>query len=287
MFARVNGTRIYFDVDGASHVPDTGRLRERPVVFLLHGGPGADHSAFKSQLGWLTELAQLVYIDHRGSGRSASCDIETCTLENNVADVEALREYLGLERVSVLGYSYGGMVALAYAIEHPSRVANLILQCTAASYRFLDDARRIVEERCTPAQKKVCEKLFEGTFENTEELEEFFREMGPMYGRRFNPATFDTGWPKTLWNYEQFNFGFREVLTSFDLTPRLHEIQCPTLVIGAAHDWICPPNHSKMIADAIPSAHLKLFQESSHRVADDEADAFRAAVRGFLTYPAS
>src|SRR5437773_793986 len=125
MRAKIRGTGIYFDVDGAGLVPEGDRMVERPVLFLLHGGPGGDHAPFKSSSAALTDVAQLVYVDHRGCGRSAQGDPSTYTLDNNIDDLDALRDHLGLERISVLGSSYGGMVALGYVLRYPRRVANL------------------------------------------------------------------------------------------------------------------------------------------------------------------
>ena len=66
-----DGVRLFVDVDGAEFVPDGPRMRRRPVLVLLHGGPGMDHSSFKLELGSFREIAQLVFIDHRGNGRSS------------------------------------------------------------------------------------------------------------------------------------------------------------------------------------------------------------------------
>ncbi|QDT92172.1 alpha/beta fold hydrolase [Gimesia algae] len=284
MHARINGTEIYFDVDGMGLVPEGDQIVERPVLFLLHGGPGSDHSSFKSNSAALRDTAQLVFVDHRGSGRSAPADPETYTLDQNIDDVDALREHLGLERISVLGSSYGGMVAQGYAIRYPERVANLILVATTPSYRFLEDAQRIVSERGTPDQQRVCEWLWEGKFESQQQVYEYYKAMGPMYSTRFDPEKMEKGWPRSIRNFEQLNLGFSTFLREFDWTGQLPSISCPTLVLGGAHDWICPPQHSELIAEKIPRAHLKIFADSSHSIADDEPEAYLAAIRGFLTY---
>ncbi|QDV19125.1 Proline iminopeptidase [Gimesia panareensis] len=284
MRARVNGTEIYFDVDGMGLVPEGDQMVERPVLFLLHGGPGSDHSSFKSNSAALRDTTQLVFVDHRGSGRSAPADPATYTLDQNIDDLDALREYLGLERISVLGSSYGGMVAQGYAIRYPERVANLILVATTPSYRFLDDARQIVSERGTPDQQRVCQWLWEGKFESQEQVYEYYKTMGPMYSTRFDAEKLDKGWPRGNRNFEQLNIGFSTFLRTFDLIEQLPSISCPTLVLGGAHDWICPPQHSELIAEKIPRAHLKIFAHSSHSIADDEPEAYLAAVRGFMTY---
>ena len=123
MLATLRGTRIYFDIEGAGLVPDGPRMRERPVAMVVHGGPGGDHSGFKPAMSPLAEHMQLVYFDHRGQGRSGladpGADPARFTLDENVADMEALRRYLGLGPVVSIGTSYGGMVAMAHAARHP------------------------------------------------------------------------------------------------------------------------------------------------------------------------
>src|ERR1700739_1273190 len=74
MYAPIRGTRLYFDIEGAGLVPDAPAMREKPVAFIIHGGPGSDHSGFKPVMNPLAEKAQLVFFDHRGQGRSGRAD---------------------------------------------------------------------------------------------------------------------------------------------------------------------------------------------------------------------
>ncbi len=287
MKARIRGTEIYFDVDGAGLVPDGERMVQRPTLFLLHGGPGGDHVGFKSTVARLVDVAQLVYVDHRGSGRSAASDPSTYTLDENIDDVDALRDYLGLDSICLLGSSYGGMVAQGYAIRYPDRVSNLVLCATAPSYRFLEDAKRIVAERGTPEQQAVCETLWNGSFESLEQVREYYQAMGPMYSVTYDAQKSAESWSRGTRNFEQLNMGFSDFLRDFDYTEQLGSIACPTLVLAGAQDWICPPNHSRDIAERVPRAHLKVFSKSAHNIAGDEPEEFLAAVRGFLTYALS
>ena len=132
MFITVNGLRLFFDVEGAKLVPDGPQMRERPSVVLLHGGPGADHSHYRPQFSALAEVAQLVYYDHRGNGRSEAGPQAQWTLAQWGDDVRAFCDALGIVRPIVLGASFGGMVALSYATRHPAHAARLILLSTAA-----------------------------------------------------------------------------------------------------------------------------------------------------------
>ena len=284
MQAKIRGAELYFDVDGMGLVPEMDQMVERPVLFLLHGGPGGDHVSFKHRVAKLRGVAQLVFVDHRGSGRSKPCDPETYTLAENIRDVDALREHLGLERIAVMGSSYGGMVAQGYAIDYPERISNLVLSATAPSFRFIDEAKKIVEARGTDEQKRVCQRLWDGCFESEEQLYEYYKITGPLYSVTWDEKAFDTSYKQSIRNFEQLNRGFGGFLRTFDFIEKLPEIRCPTLVMAAAHDWICPVNQSELIADKIPKAHLKVFRNSSHAIASDENEAFLTAVRGFLTY---
>src|SRR5438046_2939547 len=119
MHVRVNGVRLYFDVEGLGLVPDGPLMREKPTLLLLHGGPGFDHSMFKPQLSQLCDIAQVIYLDHRGNGRSEEGPREASTLAQWGDDVRGFCEALGIARPIVWGTSFGGMVAMAYATRHP------------------------------------------------------------------------------------------------------------------------------------------------------------------------
>ena len=284
MRAHIRGTEIYFDVEGMWLVPDGPKMREKPVMFALHGGPGGDHSSYKPALSPLTDKVQIVYVDHRGQGRSARGPQETYTLDNNVEDLEALRQYLGLGKIVVLGLSYGGMVALAYASRYPEHVSHLIAGVTVPDYKFLEQARQTLEERGTDEQKRVGAALWAGNFESDEQLREYFDVMGPLYSLKFDPAKNQEKRERGILSYQAINQGFGGFLRTFDLTGDLPRITARTLVIGAQHAWICAPEHSERIAKLIPRADLRLFENSGHSILADDHAAFVDIVRGFLTY---
>ena len=285
MFATIRGTRIYFDIDGAGLVPDGPRMRERPVGFLIHGGPGGDHTGFKPAMSALTDTLQLVYFDHRGQGRSATGDPALYTLDENVEDMEALRRHLGLGPIVSIGTSYGGMVAMAHATRYPEAVSRLILIVTAAHGGFIPRAMQIVRERGTPDQQRVCDTLWAGGFETVEQLREYYAVMGPMYARRYDPvvaaATRDRGTNSPI----PLNraFGPDGFLRTFDLRPELSRITAPTWIFAGRHDWICPVEFSEEIHRLIPGSRFRVFENSSHSIRADEPEALLAAIRLAVT----
>ena len=117
----VNGTRLWFDVDGASLVPDGPAMRERPTVVLLHGGPGSfDHTYFKPEFSRLAEVAQVVYLDLPGHGRSQWGDPESWSFEACADDVRGFCDALSIARPVVYGHSLGGFVAMVYGRGTPA-----------------------------------------------------------------------------------------------------------------------------------------------------------------------
>lgn len=282
MRAKIRDTEIYFDVVGAGLVLDEAQWRSQPVAFIIHGGPGADHTLDKPTFSPLSHKIQLVYFDHRGQGRSVRGAKETYTLENNVEDMEALRQYLGLDKIVVIGSSYGGMVALSYGIRYPQNVSHLIVISTVADSRFLSRAKEILAQRGTESQQAIAQRLWDGTFENEAQLEEFFQVMMPMYSFSYDPNSPQPASNPVILSPDALNVAFSGFLRSYNLLDQLHKITAPTLVIGGRHDWICPPEFSEEIASKIPSADLRIFENSSHLIRVDEPEALRDAIAGFL-----
>ena len=286
MHASVRGTRIYFDIEGAGLVPDGDTMREHPAAFIIHGGPGGDHTGFKPGMGRLADRLQLVYFDHRGQGRSDRGDPALYNLDENVEDMEALRRHLGLEKIVSIGTSYGGMVAMAHAARYPHAVSHLILIVTAAHGGFIARAADIVRRHGTPEQQRVCETLWSGGFRTRDELQHYFDVMGPLYSRRYDPATAAAGRARAMHEPEPLNraFGPDGFLRTFDLRPELARIAAPTLILAGRHDWICPPEFSEEIHRLLPGSDLRIFENSSHSIRADEPDAMLDAIAGFLVY---
>jgi proline iminopeptidase len=284
MYARIRDTTLYFDVEGPGLVADGPHMIERPVAFVLHGGPGGDHVGLRSVFGPFADQVQLVYLDHRGQGRSARGPQASYTLENNVEDMEALRRYLGLGKIIVIGVSYGGMVALSYAVRYPQHVAACLPIVTTAHGGFLARAQQILAERGTPEQQRVAAPLWDGSFTSEAQLREYYTVMGPLYSVRFDPEAAALNAARTIHSYEALNEGFGGFLRTYDVSAQLGVITAPTLVLGGRQDWICPPELSEEIARGIPNAQLQIFEQSSHRLWADEPEAFQTAVREFLAH---
>jgi proline iminopeptidase len=284
MRAAIRDTEIYFDIDGPGLVPDGPAMRERPVAFAIHGGPGGDHSGFKPGYAALTQAMQVVYFDHRGQGRSARGDADRWTLDENVEDMEALRRHLGCGPIVSIGTSYGGMVAMAHAARYPEAVSHLALVVTAAHGGFIPRAQQILAERGTAEQQAICAKVWSGGFADEAELKRYYRTMGPLYSAKHDPAKAEDGLARAIHSPEALNRAFKPdgFLRRFDLRPELARITAPTLILAGALDWICPPEFSAEIQALIPGSRLAVFEEASHSLRADAPDQLFEAIIAFV-----
>ena len=286
MRARIRDSEIYFDVDGAALVPDGSRMREKPVAFMIHGGPGSDHTALKAAYAPLAERFQLIYFDHRGQGRSARGDPQKYTLDENVHDMEALRQYLGIGRIVSIGTSYGGMVAMAHAARHPEAVSHLILVATASHNGNIWRAQEIVAQRGTAEQIAQCSDVFSGRIDTAEKLRRYYEIMGPLYSHRYDAVRAKAARDRATYAPEALNraFGPEGFMRNSDLRQELRLITAPTLVLAGRHDWICPPEFSEEIHRLIPGSDLRIFEESGHSLRSDEPEQTMDAISGFVVY---
>ena len=285
MRARIRDTEIYFDVEGASLVAGETGIVERPTAFLVHGGPGLDHTAGKARYQPLSRTMQLVYFDHRGQGRSARGDVDKYVLDENVEDMEALRRHLGLASIVSIGTSYGGMVAMAHAARYPQSVSHLVLVATAAHSGYVERAKEIVGNRGTLQQVAMCEDLFSGRIDTVEKFQLYISVMGSLYSRRPTQAA-GTEHTRPILEPIALNkaHGPGGFLRTFDLRPSLRSITAHTLILAARHDWIHAPEFSEEICQNIRGADLRIFENSGHLIAADEPQELVDIIAGFIVH---
>ncbi|MGI8476607.1 MAG: alpha/beta fold hydrolase [Thermomicrobiales bacterium] len=283
MLAHVNGAGIYFDVEGMGLAPLGTKMVEKEACFVLHGGPGMDHSYFKPWLSPLAENMQLVYVDHRGTGRSERVALETCTIEQMADDLEALRELLGLGMVNLLGNSFGGFLAQIYAVRHPQSIRRVILVSTSPSHEFYPAAEKELERTGTSEQKAVAGDLFAGRIETEEEFMRWWEIMMPLYFAHWDAKRGDEMIKRGVDNPKVAAYMFRHEIPKFDVRGHLKSMKVPTLVIAGRRDWVTPVGESEIIADGIPGSELVVFEESGHMPFIEEQEKFVSAVRRFIS----
>jgi pimeloyl-ACP methyl ester carboxylesterase len=283
MHVTVNRVKLFFDVEGAKLVPDGPSLSEKPTLILLHGGPGFDHSSFKPYFSRFADCAQVIYLDHRGQGRSDCGSPQEWTLNQWADDVAVFCEVLGIEKPIVLGHSFGGMVAMAYATRHPEHPDRLILSSTSARHAPARVLARF-ENVGGPVVREAARRFWQDPTPAT--WAEYIEVVLPCYGQHpwsaeaFQRIQFQ---PEILFHFAKDEF------RRFDLLPDLHRVHCPTLVLGGSLDPICPIEDQEDIIKALPNglARFERFDQCGHGVFRDDPAGAERVIRGFIESPAS
>jgi pimeloyl-ACP methyl ester carboxylesterase len=279
MQVEVKGKRLWFDVDGPALVPDGPAMGERPTVVLLHGGPGSfDHSCFKPDFVRLADVAQVVYLDLPGHGRSewgepASWTFETCA--------DAVRDFcdtLGIARPVVYGHSLGGMVALAYAARHPGHAGALVFQSAMGRFdlgRIVDGFRRAGGDEVAAVVERVCGG--DSVSVTPDEWAPCWKLFGPWVPGGEERA-------RTIMNVE-LNAPGLELMQSFDVLDQLSGVEGPALVCVGELDPITPVAAAREITNALPEgcARLEVLEGAGHFTWKDAPDRYWPLLADFVS----
>ena len=277
MHIDVNGTRLWFDVDGAALVPDGATMRQRPTVIVVHGGPGSyDHSYFKPHVTPLTAVAQVVYLDLREHGRSRRQDPDAWTFEACADDIDTFCEVLGIDRPIVLGHSMGGFIAMHLGIRHPDRAAGLVLIATMARFdleRLVDGVRRMAGDDVA----ELARRDYSGDVVSDAEWARVFAAFGPtvpdeaaLARRRRNPSVGPPGMDR---------------MRDLDLLGGLPGITAPTLVVVGDQDPITPVASAEEILSGLAQGigRLEVIEGAGHFIWLDRPDRLWPVVAAFVT----
>ncbi|MCH8921034.1 MAG: alpha/beta fold hydrolase [Chloroflexi bacterium] len=248
-------------------------------LIVHHGGPGLDQTVIAPHLSPLAQHMQLTCYDHRGSGRSASPQgPDPYNIDRFVGDLDALAKTLEVRPFALLGHSFGGIVALHFALAHPDQLTHLILVCAPASHDFIQDVEEALPSRL---EQEALAEL--SSLQESEPSDQVMRRslelLAPIYFHdparvselgldsvQFGPET------QAVW----------DSLEGFDLRPRLSEIQVPTLVIAGDSDLSVTPERARETADALPLGKLLVIENSGHYPFIEQPEAFLSGVLQFL-----
>ncbi|MEP6692695.1 MAG: alpha/beta hydrolase [Gemmatimonadaceae bacterium] len=261
----------------------------RPRLLVLHGGPGASHDYLLPQMLELADAYELLFYDQRGGGRSRTDDPAPITWRTHAADLARVVRELGLKPLSLIGYSFGGLLALLYTVESvhgttpdADRPARLVLIDPAPvnrEYRRAFEAE-FARRQASPAWHALREAL----------LASGLRERDPA---AYKQRLFELGvagyfaHPERAHDLTPFRVigkvqqSVWESLGDYDLTPSLRDVRVPTLIVHGAEDPI-PVGSSRAIAGAMPSAELVTIDDCGHVPYVEQPVPLFGAIRRFL-----
>jgi len=254
-------------------------------LLLMHGGPGADHWTMLP-FRRLADRATLVFYDHRCNGRSRGAPVTSMTWENLTADADALRETLGFERWAVLGHSFGGSVALEYALRYPDSLSHLVLMDAGGEgWWSQQNAPEVLAGRgFSPAKVELARRWFNGDCAPREFMPTLMR-----LGGAYNPHTSVVAAAREMYaerrskmRPEALTFAGHHLLKGWTVMDRLGEITTPTLVMGGRDDFVYPPEHQAQLAAGIPNARLRIIERAGHNPHSERPDEVMRAVSDFM-----
>ena len=271
MYTQIRGYEIFSLTQGQG----------RPML-LIHGGPGLDHTYLRPWLDPLGKHVQLTYYDQLGNGRSTRPEsYEGISFATLVDEADVLRASLGYERIILFGHSFGGSLALEYALRYGRHLDGLILCNTVPVLDYQADP----QNHGTPEQVQAAVSGMSDPAALAEDhvWRQAWMKVLPLSFRTYNPQIGAAMDEAMQYSGKAFAHSNTRCLPTFNVLHRLSEISVPTLVMTGRHDWMTPPTPgAERIHTALPDSKLVIFEQSGHFPFIEEQDRFIATVSAWL-----
>ena len=284
-FVQINGKKIWYESEG-----------EGEALILIAGGPGFSHAYFHPFFSDLAKSNRVIYYDAFGCGKSGRArSPKEYSLSRDVEDLESLRKALKLEKINVLGHSYGGFVAQLYAVKYPNSLKRLVLANTFPSgdvfQSLLDLLNDDVRHQLPEVWAKVQQIRPKGFLSSSKEHQEVY-SIPPTFSYFYNPenARALPGAEENLYNPDLWygmagadaDFVVKGELASFDVRRQLRNMRTPILVIAGRFDRMIPPKITVRYKDVATRAEFIMFEKSGHFPFIEEREKMSTALTAFL-----
>lgn len=256
----LEGRTIYYERIGGG----------RPL-YLLHGGPGLDHSHFRPWLDPLSTSAEVVFYDQHGCGRSSRPERWDFGLDGWVTEIDQLRRALGHDSIILFGHSFGALLAVLHALRFPEHVGGMVL-CSAPSVFDYDGAHWTAQQRAgLQAFRDVSDETFR----------QRWIASAQQYFHRYDPTIAHQMDSRSRYSARANSHGFL-ALDGLELRSQRGKLGMPTLLLAGRHDAAVAAEQTFKLAKDIPTARLHVFESSGHLPFIEENDQFLEVVRGFV-----
>jgi proline iminopeptidase len=274
----INGTELYYKTIG-----------EGTPIVILHGGPGLDHSYFLPQMAQLARHYKLIFFDQRASGRSSNLvDTSAITMTNFVEDVEGIRKAFKLKKMNLFGHSWGGLVAMFYAVKYPDNLNSLMLvNSTPASAGWRNASFVLMARRASPEDSIAQARLVqtEGFRKRSPKaMSDFFRILfrSSFYNRTYADSltlSLDTSFTTKSRLMQYLNKD--TTLLNYDVFRKLSVVHCPTLIMSSRYDMVAPEANERL-QQSIPGSTHVVLDSCGHFPFVEAPRKFFSTVEGFL-----
>lgn len=273
----INGASLFYKSMGSGD----------PIV-VLHGGPGFDHRQFLPYIWELASRHKVILYDQRGTGLSSGpIDADSISLDTFIDDLEGIREAFGIEKMNLLGHSWGGILAMNYGLRHQDRLKSLIVCSATASEDAFEVMRTTYEADRLPEDGELIREIYTSDeFQNgdPQAIERFWRVFfKPYFADQSLVAGLDLQFTEnTIKNGETVARYILESIAGFDLHEDLRAIRVPTLIIHGDSDPM-PVEYAERIHRNIEGSELVITKDSGHWLFVDATETFTSSIQDFLT----
>lgn len=269
-----NGLKLTYETQGSGD----------EVVIVVHGGAGLPHEYFHPMLYNLSRYAKLVFFDRRADMLNSSSGTGMASIDELSDDINALRKTLGLERVTLLGHSFGATIALNYALRHPANVRRLILVSAAASIENPYEGEKRILKTLSKTEMAAYRSSEGGTGANRpcDRVRMRYSVLYPHYFYKPIPYEFGRGVYTVYFDALSKKEALASDSSKVDVHAQLSEIKVPVLVVAGLHDLVTPLDQSFDLASGLPQSRLVVLQHSGHFPFFEENYLFTEWVRQFM-----
>lgn len=255
------------------------------VVIVIHGGAGLPHEYFHPMLYNLSRYAKLIFFDRRADMLSTRSGHGMASIEEMSDDIDALRKSLGLDRVTLLGHSFGATIALNYAVRYPDNVKRLILVSAAAAVESPNEGEKRIMSQLSKSEVAAYNSSEGGTGANRpcDRVRMRYAVLYPHYFHKLIPYDFDRGVYTAYFDALSKRQALASDSTAVDVRSQLGRVKAPTLVIAGRHDLVTPPDQSSELASGLSQSRLVMMEHSGHFPFFEENYLFTEWVRQFMT----
>jgi proline iminopeptidase len=281
-FSSFAGERMHVTLNGTERF--YSRYGRGTPLLVMHGGPGLDHTYFRPGLDVLGNVAEIIYFDHVGNGRSGGAEeVATLTVDAFADDAYALCQALRLPQVAILAHGFGGFIAQSFARRYSQQTLGLILCSSSAAFDYPEHMLAGAHGRGTAAQMAALMACIARPSPSDADLRTVWRQALPLYFYRYHPNQGAALADSIKFSAAAYNRGLFELAPYFNSSPWLAEIVAPTLILAGAHDWMTPTvQATDRLVQGIAGSQRVVFENSGHYPFIEETTAFCHTVRQFL-----
>jgi len=286
-YVNVNGAKLYVVTVGTGD----------PIIFIA-GGPGGAHPGLRSFDPLAASGHQLIYFDAFGRGKSDTAKVVSeYSLQRDIEDIEGLRKALKLDKISLLGHSYGGLVAQGYALKYPAKMSHLILANTFHSYAMWqendDNSNHEIKTNYPEVWADLMKIREQGAVSSDDLHQEIYGKVPYGFLYAYNPEKFIRAGRKPYPNSMNTKLYYQMVgrdgdfyvgsdIGTFDFRKQLKELKMPVLIIGGRFDRVATPWMMVKYKEYCPQAEFVMFEKSGHNPQVEEPEKEFAIINTFL-----